>query len=184
MDLVSPENAIKGKITGCFEKIKGCEPIKPNALYRLIFDTVSEKACYEFSDDDLDELIKHKGITKNELDTMLDHYKDEIDNSVSRVQDYIEDNYKKASERKKLKSALVKIVEAEYKARELHDKEKLISSYILDSETNGELSETVDGIADDIITQFGSAFTIEYSKSEIYVFALLIIKRWEDGKYE
>ncbi len=44
MDLSSPEDAIKGKITGSFEKIKGCEPIKPNALYRLIFDTVQEKA--------------------------------------------------------------------------------------------------------------------------------------------
>ena len=63
MDLISPDNAVKGKIDSCFEKIKGCEPVKPNALHRLIFDTVEKKACYEFASDDLNELIMRKGIT-------------------------------------------------------------------------------------------------------------------------
>jgi hypothetical protein len=41
MNLLDPQNDIIGKITGSFEKIKGCEPVKPNALYRLIVDTVT-----------------------------------------------------------------------------------------------------------------------------------------------
>lgn len=39
MNLFAPQNDIIGKITGSFERIKGCEPVKPNALYRLIVDT-------------------------------------------------------------------------------------------------------------------------------------------------
>ena len=53
MNLFAPQNDIIGKITGSFERIKGCEPVKPNALYRLIVDTVTEKACYELSSQDL-----------------------------------------------------------------------------------------------------------------------------------
>lgn len=52
MNLFAPQNDIIGKITGSFERIKGCEPVKPNALYRLIVDTVTEKACYELSSQD------------------------------------------------------------------------------------------------------------------------------------
>ena len=47
MNLLNPDNDLRGKIVGSFEKIMGCEPQKPNALYRLIKDTVENKACYE-----------------------------------------------------------------------------------------------------------------------------------------
>ena len=90
MNLLAPQNDIIGKITGSFEKIKGCEPVKPNALYRLILDTVTEKACYELSSQDYSDLIKCKGITKAELNNMLDHHMEKTDNSVSLIQDYIE----------------------------------------------------------------------------------------------
>lgn len=70
MNLFAPQNDIIGKITGSFERIKGCEPVKPNALYRLIVDTVTEKACYELSSQDYSELIRCKGITKAELNTI------------------------------------------------------------------------------------------------------------------
>lgn len=44
MNLLDPDNDLRGKIIGSFEQIMGCEPEKPNALYRLIKDTVEAKA--------------------------------------------------------------------------------------------------------------------------------------------
>lgn len=184
MDLSSPENAIKGKITGSFEKIKGCEPIKPNALYRLIFDTVQEKACYEFVADDYNELMRQKGITKRQLDSMLAQYMEKTDNSVEQVQTHIERTESSLRNRKKLKTALIKVVEAECSSRLLQDKEKEISAYILQQENMEELPSDINDLADSLLKFFGDQFPIEYSRTEQFVFMLLIIKRWEDGKYE
>ncbi len=44
MNLLQPENEIKGQLMATFEKVKGSEPVNPNALYRLVFDAVSEKS--------------------------------------------------------------------------------------------------------------------------------------------
>ena len=185
MDLVSPENAVKGQIDSSFEKIKGCEPVKPNALHRLVFDTVEKKACYEFANDDFDELVKQKGVTKAELDSILEQYKEKTDNSLEQIQAYIEKNYQKVSERKKLKTALAKVFEAEYASRILQRKEKEISAYLIDKSKSGTLpDDSTEDLADALIVAFENTFPIEYSKQEKYVFILLIIKRWEDGKYE
>lgn len=184
MDLSSPENAIKGKITGSFEKIKGCEPVKPNALYRLIFDTVQEKACYEFAADDYNELVKQKGITKRQLDSMLVRYMEKTDNSVEQVQIHIEQSEPSLRNRKKLKTSLVKIVEAECCSRTLQDKEKEIVAYILQQEDMDDFPSDINDLADNLLKCFGDQFPIEYSCTERFVFMLLIIKRWEDGKYE
>ena len=63
MDLEHPDDAVRGKLTLAFERIKKCEPTNPNALYRLIVDTVSEKACYEYSAADYNEILRLKGLT-------------------------------------------------------------------------------------------------------------------------
>jgi len=185
MDLVSPENSIKGHIVSSFEKIKGCEPVKPNALYLLVSDAVQKKACYEFALDDFDELVIRKGFTKDELNFILDKYKENTDNSLQQVQAYIEKNYQKVSDRKKLKSALTKIFEAEYKSYVLQGKELEISAYIIEKSESGNLSDdSTEDLATNLISEFGNTFPPEYSKKEIYVFILLVITRWEGGKYE
>ena len=185
MDLISPDNAVKGKIDSCFEKIKGCEPVKPNALHRLIFDTVEKKACYEFASDDLNELIMRKGITKAEIDSILEQYKEKTDNSLEQVQTYIDANYLKPSERKALKTALAKVFEAEYNSQVLQRKEREISAYLMDQDKSGNLpDDSIEVLADALFSSFEQTFPMEYSKHEKYVFILLVIKRWEDGKYE
>ena len=185
MDLISPQNAVKGQIDSCFEKIKGCEPIKPNALHRLVFDTVKQKACYEFATDDFDELIKQKGVTKAELDAILEQYKEKTNNSLEQVQLYIEQNYQKVSERKTLKTALARVFEAEYSSQTLQRIEREISAYLIDKSESGNLQDdSIEVLADVLMSEFGDMFPLEYSKQEKYVFALLVIKRWEDGIYE
>ena len=180
MNLFEPQNDLRGKITGSFERIKGCEPIKPNALYRLIVDTVEERACYELSAFDYNELVKRKGISKSELNSMLDRYMEKADDSVAQVRSLIDQRQLTIREKRKLNTALARIVELEYSAKELQQKKEWISAYI--EETATEF--TAEQMADILVKQFGSSFSIEYSKEEIDVFLLLIIKRWEAGKYE
>lgn len=180
MNLIDPQNDLKGKITGSFEKIKGCEPVKPNALYRLIVDTVQERACYELSAYDYTELVKRKGMTKNELNDMLDRYIETSDDSVSQVVAYIEQQTLSIRDKKKLRASLGKIVELEYTSLELQRKERELSAYI-EKETE---DHTTEAIVDLLIERFGTSFSIEYSDQDKYCFYLLVIKRWESGKYE
>lgn len=182
MNLLEPQNDIKGKITGCFEKIKNCEPAKPNALCRLICETVEEKACYELSISNYDELIQKKGITKAQLDEMLNKYVTKIDIGVEKTKLYIDTKYDDVKKRKLLKASLIKIVEASFLSLELQEKESTIAGYLIDNFDS--LPDKMEDIIDVLIQLFESTFSIEYSKSEIYVFFLLIIHRWEDGKYE
>ena len=177
MNLLAPQNDIIGKITGSFERIKGCEPVKPNALYRLILDTVTEKACYELSSQDYSELIKCKGITKAELNNMLNHRMDKTDNSVSLIQDYIEQKQVTIGEKRKLKQSLAKIVEAECKSLELQTKQQTLFEYIDTISTDVSFEE----MTEIILSRYSTTFPIEYSQTDIYVFILLVIKRWECG---
>ena len=177
MNLFAPQNDIIGKITGSFERIKGCEPVKPNALYRLILDTVTEKACYELSSQDYSELIKCKGITKAELNNMLNHHMDKTDNSVSLIQDYIEQKQVTIGEKRKLKQSLAKIVEAECKSLELQTKQQTLFEYIDTISTDVSFEE----MTEIILSRYSTTFAIEYSQTDIYVFILLVIKRWECG---
>ncbi|MEA4890791.1 MAG: dsDNA nuclease domain-containing protein [Clostridiaceae bacterium] len=180
MNLLNPQDDLKGKIIGSFERIKGCEPVKPNALYRLIADTVQERACYELIAFNYDELVNRKGMTKTELNSMLDRYIEKSDDSVDQVLTLIDQRQVSAREKKNLKAALTKIVELEYKAMELQRKEQEISEYIEEKIAD----ETFEQIADILLEQFGSTFPIDYTYQEKYIFMLLIAKRWEGGKYE
>lgn len=89
MDFQHPEDAIKGKLISSFEEIKGEEPQNPNALYRLVMDTVKEKASYEFDLSSYDEVKNKKGITRNDFDKMLDSHKKGSKNGVVETQNFI-----------------------------------------------------------------------------------------------
>lgn len=182
MNLNDPENDLRGKIVGCFEKIKNCEPTKPNALYRLIRETVEQKACYEFASDSYAEVIEKKGITKSQLDNMLDRYVSRIDNAVEKISNYIDKTYTKPKERKELKQALINIVEGLFSSKELKRKEYEVADFLLHN--SDDLPDSTEDVVDYLILKFGQTFTVENSEKEIYVLMLLILYRWEDGKYE
>lgn len=62
MDLLDPEDVICGKLIKVFVELKGEEPQNPNALYRLVSETVKEKASYEFDLGTYEEVVKSKGV--------------------------------------------------------------------------------------------------------------------------
>lgn len=176
MDLFAPQDAVKGKIVDSFEKIKGCEPSKPNALYRLIYDTVSERACYELPAYDYDELVRRKGITKGELNQMLDRHLENTDNSVSLTYDFIEQE-RSVAKKRQLKMSLAKVLKDETVSCVLQDLHKKIIAHI--NTIPDDLS--TEDMAKLLMDKFDESFTIEYNKTDRYIFIILTIKRWECG---
>lgn len=184
MDLIHPEETVKGQITGFFERIKGCEPIKPNALYRLIKDTAESKACYELASTEYQDVIKNKGITKNELGELLERHIEHTDDTIETTRRYIEDMSISVSERKKMKKVLVSLLEDYHSSKELKRKERELATFIAEKDLVDELPETLDKIADLLAAHFGITFSAEYGREYIYVFCIFIIKRWEAGLYD
>lgn len=181
MNLNSPTNDIVGKIVTSFVKIKGCEPKKPNALYRLIYDTVSEKACCELKQKDYAQLIENKGMTKAEFDKLLSFHLEKADNSVELAKQYIE-QVEDFKQRRDMKIAFAKLIIDLQTSKELQAKQNEIATYLI--ENCGQLSNDFEQCVDDLIGKFGSGFSLEYFKIEIYMFIVLILKRFEEGVYD
>lgn len=89
MDLYHPEDAVLGRLIKSFEEIKNEEPRNPNALFRLVSDTVKEKASYERQIDSYEEVKKCKGISMSDFDRMLNTHIRESKNGIIETQDYI-----------------------------------------------------------------------------------------------
>lgn len=182
MNLLDPDNDLRGKIIGSFEQIMGCEPEKPNALYRLIKDTVEAKACYELKSNSYDELVQNKEITKQELHSMLCKHASLIDNSVSEAEKFINDNITAPRVIRKYRASLISITQHYSTSIELKTIEKLIASYLTENEDSLPNSQL------DTLTllynEFSSKFTVEFSESDIKVFILIVLLKWEGGKYE
>lgn len=181
MNLNEPQNDIIGKIVTSFTKIKGCEPKKPFALYRLIYDTVSIKACCELTQADYTQLINNKGMTKSEFDGLLNCHLDTADNSVELTKEYI-DSVEDFKNRRRMKVAFAKMFPDLQISKELQSKEKEIGSYIVKS--IDELPDSFEGCVDALISKFGALFPVEYTRLEVYVFIILILKRFEEGVYD
>ena len=182
MNLISPDDDLRGKIVGSFEKIMGCEPQKPNALYRLIKDTVTEKACYEMKSNSYDELIHNKGITKQELQGMLCKHSSLTDNSISEAEKFIDARIAAPREIRKYKASLVSITQHYSTSVELKTNERIIANYLTENEDI--LPDNQMDTLNMLYNEFNSNFSVEFSESDRKVFMLIVLLKWEGGKYE
>lgn len=181
MNLLNPENDLKGKIVGSFENIMGCEPQKPNALYRLIKDTVESKACYELKSSDYEELKHNKGITKKELYDMLCKHATFADTATFDAERFIDAHITAPKTIRQYKTSLALITEYYSKSNELKSKEKAIAQY-LDTYQDELPNNQMDSL-NRLYVEFGSQFPIELTESDKKVFLLIVLLKWEGGKY-
>lgn len=180
MNLEAPDNDLLGKIVLSFEQIMGCEPQKPNSLYRFIVEKAQKKACYEFDSKTYDELVKNKGFTKNELYKILSNYKEHIDSSFEKTNQRIE-QIASIKIRRELKKALPKLLEDLDQYRIFNIQEEKISAFL---EQERVIPDDYFDLVDFLFEKFSSDFPIEISNEEIRVFIMMIVNRWEDNYYE
>lgn len=175
MDFLNPEDAIRGKLIKAFADIKGEEPQNPNALYRLVSDTVKEKASYEFDSNTYDEVVKTKGITRNEFEKMLNAHKKESMTGINETKEYI--NKLPLSQRRKYNLALGNLIEIK-KNGPLEMLKSQIYKYI--TEHVDEL-ENEDCYLEKVSMIFDDEFNIEFTKEMKTVQYLIIYYIYASG---
>ena len=174
MNLCQPENEIKGKLIGCFSEIKHCEPRNPNALYRLIVETVETKACYEFSEQEYETILKEKGVSRAEFSQMLDAHMANENSGIKQAQDYIA-TIKDISKKRRYRNALASLVEQMMKSIPLRTLERQVRDFLQTIEEIGELPSALSLLNE----KFGSRFPIEYTKEEKDLFFVITLGRFE-----
>lgn len=178
MNLENPVNEIKGKIVGTFSQIKQCEPNNPNALYRLIFDTVEDKACYEYSEKEFKEIVEKKGITSEEFNQILDAHAKNEKTGIKQAYEYIE-GLENVLQIRKHNKALAKLLRLLPSSRPLHALEKKISAYLANSDC-GSRDETIERLRE----QFNDQFPMEYDEEMKVLFLVIVEGRFEQGAYD
>lgn len=179
MNLVQPENEIKGQLMATFEKIKGSEPVNPNALYRLVFDTVSEKACYEFTVNDYKQLKKLKGISRSEFDRILDVHLSNEKTGVNQTREFI-DQMKGIHEKKKYKDALNTLLPKMARSRVLQSMEVLMAQTLTEHPEVSDIEEAIDLLTN----TYYDEFPVEYTNAEKTVCYMIVIHKFVEGGYD
>ena len=145
----------------------------------MIFSTVSEKACYEFSINDYDDLLKYKGITRSEFNRLLDVHAINERTGIQQTQDYI-DSVPDIILRKKYKAALAQMISIIPKAKDLHVLENRIAAFLINADELGDTAQALRILVDN----FHDDFHIEYSHEDKMIFYLIILNKYEEGVYE
>ncbi len=177
IDLEHPDDAVRGKLTLAFERIKKCEPTNPNALYRLIVDTVSEKACYEYSAADYDEILRLKGLSRKQFDELLDLHAEKSKTGISAATEYINQlpNIRDRMIYKRSLPNVLKLLSTSWPIKEI---ESEIAQYLRENDV-GDMETAIDLL----ITRFNDRFPVEVSRADKAVLYIVVIKRFEDGVY-
>lgn len=180
INLADPKNEIMGKLIISFQKIKNCEPTNPNALYRLIYDTVVDKACYEYSDEEYESIIAHKGLTKEEFDRMLDVHVATAKTGIKQTEDYI-DMQRDIRTKRVYKKALPKVMKAMYSSFAIKQMEKRIGAFLINHE---DAITSIDSGIDLLTDSFHEQFPAEYDNAEKTIFYVVVINRFIEGVYD
>lgn len=175
MDLLNPEDSIRGKLVKSFVDIKGEEPQNPNALYRLVVDSVKEKASYEFDSGTYEDVVKNKGITRSEFDKMLNAHKKESKNGINETQEYI--NNLSFAKRRRYNTALGNILETQ-QSESLRLIKIKIYNYIMEHEDS---LDDIESYLKEISKLFDDDFDVEFTDDMKSVQYIMIYYMYASG---
>lgn len=183
VNLLNPDDTLRGKTSKFFLEVTGEEPKKPNALYDLLVQEISERACYEFKLNSYTDILSRKGISKEYIDRILSNYTQKIDIAVKKASKFIDDNIVKTIEKSKLKTMLGKIIsDIENSNQVILSNEKQIVQYIFSNQNKFDVEAKE--FIEILVCERSGIFPLEYSKEYIYVFFVLILMKVEENLYE
>ena len=176
-----PENEVLGKICISFQRIMECEPQNPNALYKLIYHTVSDKACYEYSGNEYNEVIKFKGLSKKQFEELLRIHSDNAKTGIKQTEQYI-DELNDIQEQRKLKRAFPNAIRF-ISSPIGKEWEVIISKFLIEHFEEAEYKNLESAIIA-LKRQFHENFTAEISQYEEKLIYILIVKKHIEGAYD
>lgn len=179
MDLQSPDDAIRGKLVACFERIMECEPSNPNALFRLVKDTVSDRACAEFVDGDQNSVIKRKGLQRQEVVSMFRKHARASHDGIESAKKYI-DSLSNVVLARKLRRCLGNIIEVLDSDKAISILEDKIAEFLVKAEDVGTIESATLILKD----RFMKDLTVEYGDNEKDVLAIIFLMRFKEGCYD
>lgn len=159
IDFVNPENAIRGKLIKAFEDITAEEPINPNAFYRLVYNTVIEKACYELNLTKYKDVITYKGITRSSFEKMLNAHRMESINGVYDTNNFIKQL--QPFKRRELNIAMSKLLSLPRSIR-IEDLKRRIFKFIINNE---KIIKDEDDYLNLVSKKFDDEFDIEFTNA-------------------
>ena len=183
IDLINPKNTITGELVNLFSDVLKVQIKKPDVLYRVLLDKISQKAEYELKVNTYDELIEKKSLSKENIMEIFNKHIDISNNSVEKAKNYIEKEYSDNYGKKlKMMIALSSVVQKINISNILKKMEKEIIEYI--NNNNKLLEDSLNNIIDKLYKKYKEKFEIEYSDEEIKSFLILILMKREEEMYE
>lgn len=181
MDLFNPHDSLLGKTINFFVDMYGEEPKRAKVLFQTMTDTIEMKACYEQKCINYNEVISKKGISRNELQKILEKHINISDESIQIVKQEIKKIYPEFSICTKMNSALVAVTKGLRTNKVLIKMEESIVRYILNNLElfDGEITDSIVHL-DNI---YKKEFPFEYSFQERHALYIMIIVRVREGYY-
>ena len=179
-NLREPEFVIKGKLLDRFFEVKNCQPRNARALYRLIVETVQAKACYEYSQQEYESIVKMKGISRAEFDQMLNAHAENENTGIRQANEYI-NGIEDISKRRRYRKALARLIGQMPRTAPLRTIEAQIAQFLLsNTEIIGNMTSALSLLKD----KFEHTFPIEYTSEEKDLFFVITLNRFEQGAYD
>lgn len=179
LNLINPENTLLGATVKFIEEITDKEASRVRTLYRVLYEIINEKACYELKCESYKEVEKYKGITRDEFEDILNKVILTSNNYIKEANQLIKDNYNSFSDQVKLIKGISFIAIELNKNLILNSLKEKIIKYIDDNVD--KLNEEFKEIVNNLLQEFESEFPIEYSTYEkMALFILLLAKYKED----
>ena len=172
MNLFDPQATLLGKLVLFFNEAKGEDPVRPIVLYKALENTATQKACYELKSNDYVSLTKHKGLTRSELDSILNAHTKNADISVEKAREFIDHEFvNDFDELTQWRKAITEVVCGLSKSQELRRIEMKMIGHLQGAGSQG-LSRI--GIIDSLASHFSHLFPLEFNaKATIRALALL-----------
>lgn len=183
LDLYNPNETLLGKTVDFFLAQKGVEAIKPKALFNSLISIIEQRATYELSPSDYDDTKKKKGVSKHEVDLILNEHLEISEISVERAIVFINENCKNYKDKINKKKMLTEIFRrTQDKNNYLLEIERKLSSYIHENIDQFDLDEL--DLIDLIQKKNQDLFPIEFDEDSKFALILLVLKRYEEGVYK
>lgn len=182
MDLFDPKSSLVGKTVDFFIEVTGREPKKIMALYRLLADTISDKATHEQMCNSYDELCEKKGIRRTEFEKLIKAHIDIASEAVTISKSIIDDCYSNFSERVHMNGALAQIVQDLTFNKSLMNLELDLSRYI--SHHLDEMNKDIVDIIKELYQLFAGNFDPEYNQYNKQAFIIYVLAKYQEGLYE
>lgn len=182
IDLLNPKITLKGEIADFYKRYYHSEPKKINVLFDSLESEVQDRACYELKIHDYSELKKYKGLSKSDVDVLLEEYIENTDTSFIVAKEKIKQLYSNDVHKKILLLTNLENIFKKLCKSLLHQEcEFKIKDYYQKNSTSLPCNEN--DLIEKIIEKFIS-FDMSINNIDLNLIVIIFLSKIEEDLYE